>query len=217
VTDLLSEVFEAPVSPHPMPVHLGHMNFDPTNPEEPIDKWHHDTLPLDYVMMVSDPVGLDGGEFEYFVGTKAEATELAADGEQPPRERVEVPGFPGPGYAVALHGNMVVHRGAALRTPSERISMVNGYVATDPRIDDQARTVDLIPVDDPAVLYTEWARHAAGRARGRLAHVIDDLEFGIGPDDRAALESAVEDVARAVAEMSAQPPDEIHHYEPRSR
>ena len=214
VTGLLCDVFQADVAPHTMPVHLGHLNFEPTNPEEAIDKWHHDTLPLDYVMMVSDPATLDGGEFEYFVGTKAEAAELAAAGLTPPRDRVVIPRFPGPGHAIALHGNMVVHRGAALRTPGERITMVNGYVSTDPRRDDQSRTTDLVPVDDPDVLFTEWARHAAWRARGRLAQLIDDLEFGIGPAEAsAALRAAISDVSRAIEEMTTEAPAEIHHYE----
>ena len=214
VTELLCEVFEADIAPHTMPVHLGHMNFEPSDPKAAVDKWHHDTLPLDYVMMVSDPATLDGGEFEYFVGTKAEAAELAEAGRTPPRDRVIVPHFPGPGYAVALHGNMVVHRGAALRTPGERITMVNGYISTDTSRDDQSRTVDLLSVDDHEVLFAEWARHAAWRARGRLGRLIEDLEFGVGPvEATAALEDAVRDVQRAVAEMSVEGPAEVHHYE----
>jgi len=214
VTGLLCDVFEAEIAPHTMPVHLGHMNFEPSDPDAAVDKWHHDTLPLDYVMMVSDPATLDGGEFEYFVGTKAEAAELADAGLTPPRDRVVIPDFPGPGSAVALHGNMVVHRGAALRTPGERITMVNGYVSTDTSRDDQSRTVDLVPVDDHEVLYTEWARHAAWRARGRLDRLIDDLEFGIDPAAAsAALTEAVGDVRRAIEEMNNDAPAEIHHYE----
>ena len=64
----------------------------------------HITIALDYVMMVTDPAQLPGGRFEYFRGTKGEAAALAAEGRTPP------PDFPGPGYAIALHGNMVVHR-----------------------------------------------------------------------------------------------------------
>ena len=37
-----------------MPVQLGHLNYQPSKLEEAVDKWHHDTIPLDYVMMVSD-------------------------------------------------------------------------------------------------------------------------------------------------------------------
>lgn len=46
-----------------------------------------------FVMTVTDPATLDGGQFEYFVGTKAEMAELASRGETPPLDRVETPPF----------------------------------------------------------------------------------------------------------------------------
>ncbi|SVA39557.1 uncharacterized protein METZ01_LOCUS92411, partial [marine metagenome] len=143
VCDLMASIYQIEISPHTMPVHLGHLNYQPTKLEEAVDKWHHDTIPLDYVMMVSDPKSLHGGGFEYFLGTKMEADELSKKGKTPPRKRVKSPIFPGPGYAVALHGNMVVHRGAALTKPGERITMVNAYVSMNCLVDDQSRSRDL--------------------------------------------------------------------------
>ncbi len=214
VTDLLQDVYGTEIAAHTMPVHLGHMNYTPDNPEKAVDKWHHDTLPLDYVMMVTDPMTLDGGQFEYFVGTKSEMVEFAAAGRPPPPERVEAPLFPGPGYAIALHGDMIVHRGAPLKKPGERISMVNGYVSTNTAGDDQHRHKDLTLVDDPECLYTEWARHAAWRARGRLDTLLDELSF---TSDRQAvatsLERAIEDVSLAIRQMRDQGEHKMHHYE----
>ncbi len=202
VTQMMCDIYGADVAPHTMPVHLGHMNYSPEEEGRAVDKWHHDTLPVDYVMMVSDPATLDGGEFEYFVGTKEEMKELAANGNGPPRDRVIAPHFPGPGYAIALHGDMVVHRGAPLNQPGERISMVNGYVSTDTSADDQHRHRDLKLVDDPTCLYPEWARHAAWRARGRLDNLINELTFSENKAEiAAALESAIEDVRAAVDEI----------------
>ena len=213
VAAVMSAIYGIDVAPHTMPVHLGHLNYEPTDVAEAVDKWHHDTLALDYVMLVSDPSALPGGRFEYFVGTKEEVAELAARGERPPAGRVVAPDFPGPGWAIALHGNMVVHRGAPLTAPAERITMVNGYVAMDRSRDDQSRSRDLIGIDDDAVLYAEWARHAAWRATGRLEDLLDDLDFGVGPEEASArLEAAVEDVTRAVADMRAGP-REAEHYE----
>jgi len=139
LTQLMCDIYETDVAPHTMPVHLGHMNYSPTDLSKAVDKWHHDTLPLDIVMMVTDPKNLDGGQFEYFVGTKAEMAEMAKQGLTPPLNRVEAPPFHGPGYAIALHGDMVVHRGAPLTSAGERISMVNGYVSTNCNVDDQHR------------------------------------------------------------------------------
>ena len=212
LTDHMSAIYQTEVAPHAMPLHLGHLNFEPTEAGKAIDKWHHDTLPLDFVLMVTDPNGIDGGSFEYFRGTKAEAATLAEQGKVPPVERTEVPEFPGAGYAIALHGDMVVHRAAPLNQLTERISMVNGYVAMDRLLDEQSRCRDLMTVDDHAVLWTEWARFAAWRSEGRLADLVATLEF---TDDRDevidALEAAVADAQQAIEQMRAGPAPALHY------
>ncbi len=214
ITDLLCEIYDQDVAPHTMPLHLGHMNFAPQDFGKAVDKWHHDTLALDYVMMVTDPTTLLGGQFEYFVGTKYEMAELAKQGRTPPADRVAAPVFPGPGYAVALHGSMVVHRAAALTGPVERITLVNAYVSMDTRGDDQHRHKDLRLVDDPECLYTEWARHCAWRGRNRLDHLLKEPDFNA---DRkaiaAALEEAIKDVSRAIEDMRDDGEHRLHHYE----
>ena len=213
VTEVMMEIYGVDVRPHNMPVHLGHLNYQPTNLSEAVDKWHHDTLPLDYVMMVTDPTSLRGGQFEYFLGTKYEAAALAEENRKPPIDRVVAPEFPGPGYAIALHGNMVVHRGAPLNEKAERTTMVNGYIAVDCSRDDQSRTRDLIGIDDPAVLYTEWAKHVAWRAQGRLEMIIEAQQFGQDNDVVIAqLEAAIADVVEAIGDMRAGP-REAEHYE----
>lgn len=213
VTETMSTIYGTPVAPHPMPGHLGHLNYEPTDLDQAVDKWHHDTIPLDYVMLVSDPSTLPGGRFEYFLGTKAEAADLATRGETPPRDRVVAPEFGGPGWAIALHGDMVVHRGAPLTAPAERITMVNAFVATDATTAAQSRTRDLIGVDDPAALYTEWVRHASWRGRERLDALIASAPWNMSPDEAAAaLEAAIDDVSGAIADIRAGG-REAEHYE----
>lgn len=212
LSDHLQKIYGVEIAPHPMPLQLGHLNYPPSAIHNAIDKWHHDTLPLDMVMMVTDPNTVNGGAFEYFVGTKAEAAELAAAGLTPPPERTVAPYFPGPGYGIALHGDMVVHRAGPMFEPGERISMVNGYVALDTSRDEQSRCADLIAVDDPRALWTEWAKMAAWRSHGRLASLIDELPYTTDRDRVIAeLKAAVADVDQAVAEMQAGAPA-IRHY-----
>jgi len=214
VTALLCDVYGVDVAPHTMPVHLGHLNYSPDDLSKAVDKWHHDTLSLDYVMMVTDPQSMDGGRFEYFSGTKSEMAALAAQGKTPPADRVVAPHFPAPGYAIALHGNMVVHRGAGLSAPAERITMVNGYVATDTASDDQHRHKDLTLVDDPQCLYTEWAKHSAWRARERLDTLIAELEFTADRQSVAnRLEEAIKDLSRTIIDMRDDGKHHMHHYE----
>ena len=207
----LANIYGIDIAPHPMPVHLGHLNYEPTTIQTAVDKWHHDTLPLDYVMAVTDLANTPGGGFEIFTGTKHEAADLAAAGQRPPAERVVSPAL-GPGCVVALHGDMVVHRGAPMTEQAERITMVNGYVSIDPNKDEQSRTRDLIVVDDHEALWTEWAKFAAWRARGRLTHLIDQLDFNSDMESVAAqLEAAVADVNQAVTEMRAGEQDTSHY------
>ena len=214
VTNHMSEIYSAEIAPHTMPVHLGHVNYAPSDLSRAVDKWHHDTLPLDYVMMVSDPASFEGGNFEWFRGTKHEAAELGAAGKTPPPERVAFPVWPGPGWAVALHGNMVVHRGGPLDAPGERITMVNGYVATDRALDDQSRHKELLSVDDRNHLYTEWAKHAAWRSAGRLNRLVDELEFTPDRDHvLSELSAAIADVTQAIADMGSDATPGTDHYE----
>ncbi len=114
VTEFLSEIYATPVAPHTMPLHLGHLNFAPDDLNRAVDKWHHDTLSLDYVLFLSDPAQLQGGDFQYFLGTRYEAKELADRDQSIPDDRTVTPHFPGAGYAIVLHGNMVVHRATQL-------------------------------------------------------------------------------------------------------
>ena len=216
LTAHLSAIYGVEVAPHPMALQLGHLNYQPRELGKAIDKWHSDTLPLDFVMMVTDPATLRGGQFEWFMGTKAEAAELRSRGLTPSDvgERVRQPEFPAAGYAIALHGDMVVHRGAPLECQGERITMVNGYVATDTARDDQCRCKDLMVVDPPAVLFAEWARFAAWRSASKLRHIIDSIEFGTAAADVAAqLEDAIADARQAAAQMRSGPPETAEHYE----
>ncbi len=203
VTDFISDIFGTPVSPHTMPLHLGHLNFAPDDLTRSVDKWHHDTLSLDYVLMLSDPNQLFGGEFQYFKGTREQAKEISDKGDSIPSERVVSPRFPGAGYAFVLHGYMVVHRGAKLTRPAERITLVNGYVPLNTEIDDVCRFPDLSVVDPHHVLFTEWARHKAWLSMGRLQTLVDEIPF---TDDKRVithyLRDAIRDVETAISDIN---------------
>lgn len=213
VADFLSGILGAPIGPHTMPLHLAHLNFTPADLSKPVDKWHHDTVGPDYVLMVTDPGKLQGGEYQWFRGTKAEAAAFAAEGKPMPEERVASPNFPGAGWAVFQQGNMVVHRGAKLRAPGERITLVNAYVTLDIGLPDPCRFSDLRRVDPPHVLYPDWARHKAWLARGRLDRLIAELPYD---DDKpaiiAALKSAAAELEAAIADIADTSEPTLLHY-----
>lgn len=213
VTGFMSDIYGIAVAPHTMPLQLGHINFAPDDLSKAVDKWHHDTLALDYVMLASDPRTLSGGEFQYFLGTKREAAALAARKALIPADRTVSPVFPAAGCIVVMQGNMVVHRGAKLTAPGERITMVNGYVPLDAGIPDACSFPDLKRVDPHHVLFTEWARHKAWLSREKLNKLLHQLPF---TDDKAeiiaALRAAIDDVETAIADIGDEGDGRMTHY-----
>ena len=159
VSEFLSQIYGIPVAPHSIPLHLGHFNFAPDDLTRAVDKWHIDTIGFDYVMMVSDPNQQVGGRFQYFLGTKKEIQEIKDNNQSIPEDRIISPEFPGPGYIIVMQGNMVVHRGAKLEQPFDRVTMVNGYVPLNLDSVDPSSFFDLKTVDPHQLLFPEWARH----------------------------------------------------------
>jgi len=200
VAHWISEICGAPMTPHSIPHQLGHLNYNPLRLGENVDKWHVDTLRIDYVMFVTDPNAIEGGEFQYFLGTKHEAKALHRAGQKLPADRTITPPLPGAGYAVLQQGNMVVHRATGLRRAAERITMVNGYVPGDPNVPDYTRFDQLYLADPPHVAASEYARHAAWVGRERLQAYIDRSVYSA---DRTALAAELEVVAAYLATASA--------------
>jgi len=213
VSKFLSEIYGIAVAPHSIPLHLGHCNYAPDDLDRAIDKWHSDTLGLDYVLMVSDPREQVGGEFQYFLGTKAEVAEITRNGQPMPEHRIVSPNFPGPGYMVVMQGGMIVHRGAKLKAVYDRITMVNGYVPLDTTSPDFSRFSDIKAVDPHDVLLPEWARHKAWLDRGRLDRLIDELPF---TKDKnyiiGELKSAIKEVEVAIKDLADESPGFLTNY-----
>ena len=205
ITEHCSSLMQLPLHPHSLPHQLGHLNYTPKTPGENVDKWHVDTLRFDYVLFVTDPQSVAGGEFQYFKGTKDEMAALYADGQSFPEDRIVSPAMPGPGYAVMQQGNLVVHRAKGLDhaamqkqsyTGMERITMVNGYVPADMTHRDFTAFDQIYKIDPPEVISGEYARHAAWMGSQRLAQTLNQTP---GSQDKAALAA---DLRAAAAELT---------------
>lgn len=200
VTAWMAEISGMGLLPHSIPHHLGHINYNPLELGQNVDKWHVDTLRVDYVLFVTDPASIQGGEFEFFMGTKHEVAKLREAKQPLPADRVMTPKIPGPGYAVLQQGNMVVHRAKALKAEGERITMVNGYVPSDAEFPDYNRFDQIYHADPAHVAASEYARHIAWTSRERLQAFIDQ---GIYSDDRLSLAARLEKVAEYLAKAGA--------------
>ncbi|EET49499.1 hypothetical protein [Thalassobium sp. R2A62] len=185
LTDAMSKITGIPLLPHTIPHQMGHLNYNPLEIGENVDKWHVDTLRFDFVMFVTNPTTVEGGQFQYYKGTKDEVAELAKAGKPLDPAKMVSPNMPGPGYAVMQQGNMVVHRACGLNAPGERITMVNGYVPRDVSFPDFSRFDQLIFADPMDIVASEYGRHVNWMARERATAALDDFAFGANPDDLA--------------------------------
>ncbi len=213
ITAFLSEISGIGLMPHTVPHQVGHVNFNPTQPGEDVDKWHVDTLRYDYVMFVTDPKSVSGGAFQYFKGTKHEIAALKAAGKSVPADRIIAPDMPGAGYAVMQQGNMVVHQAKGLTAPGERITMVNGYIPADPRFPDYMRYDQLALIDPEHVITSEFVRHVAHRGRALLDRELMEMDFST---DREAQAKRLEEVAAllqaAAGEIRDSGSAEVEHF-----
>jgi hypothetical protein len=213
LTQAISEICQTPVLPHTIPHQLGHLNYNPLEVGENVDKWHTDTLRIDFVMFVTDPNLVKGGEFEYYRGTKMEAKALKDEGKPLDPSKIVQAALPGPGYAVLQQGNMVVHRAKGLDAPGERITMVNGYVAADTAFEDFCRFDQLSLVDPEHVVASEFSRHMTWMGRERLNAHLSNFEFST---DRQKMAQNLEEVAailtNAVGQLRNETPAKMEHF-----
>ena len=189
LAEAMSEIAGTPLHPHTLPHQLGHLNYNPEVVGENVDKWHVDTLRIDFVLFVTDPKSVEGGEFEYYLDTKENVAALAKAGQPMDPAKIKAPEMPGPGYAVLQQGNMVVHRAKGLRAPGERITMVNGYVPQDINFPDFTRFDQLSLVDPKHVAASEYSRHMAWMARERFEAELEAFAFS---DDNHAMAASFE-------------------------
>lgn len=213
VNDVVSECCGAPMLPHTIPHQLGHLNYNPEQVGENVDKWHVDTLRIDYVMFVTDPNLIEGGEFQYFNGTKEDMKAIVDAGEGLPEERIVSPALPGAGYAVLQQGNMVVHRAKGLREAGERITMVNGYVPREIGFPDYTRFDQLYLADPAPVATAEYVRHVAWMGREMLRDPIENPLYG---DDRERiakhLDAVVDTLQHAAQEIRQAGAKPMEHF-----
>ena len=83
-----------------------------------------DTLRIDYVMFVTDPEAIQGGQFQYCRGTKKEFRVGRKAGKVLDEVKIMSPKMPGPDCVILQQGNMVVHRAKSVSAPgSQRLRL----------------------------------------------------------------------------------------------
>jgi hypothetical protein len=211
LNDHISKLSGAKALPHPMALYQAHINLKPENDGEAVDKWHTDTVVLDFVMLCTDPTNFTGGHFEYFKCTRGQAIRGLIREEECDIIKVQ---FPKAGYAVLQQGNLVVHRATAVTEGTERTTIVQSFISDDPNFNDISKLNDCRPVDPPEVLFSEWARYKAYLSQKKLSNLLKSLP---NTEDKnyicLELRKAIRDVEEAILEISDPNEAQMHFLE----
>ena len=187
---------------HSVPAVACGVNYAPDDIRNAVDTWHTDSVSFDIVMMLSDPSQFQGGELQYFNGTKEEGQNiLGISGEEGidaelPKDRVTTIPFPAAGYGFLQQGNMIFHRACRLLKKAERMTMIPSFVVAPDTANDATNSVNMAGWDDPCIT-AELTRHEAWRAAARHNQLVDSLSLH---DDKAKL---AKDIDKALGSLMA--------------
>ena len=137
--------------------------------------------------------------------------EIKKNNKEIPSNKIISPEIPGPGFAVFQQGKHVVHRAMGLISPGERITLVNGYMASDPSIKDYTKYGQLCHVDPIEILSKEFTKHTATHVKKLLDEKILDKNFQeLNLDSIKELEKASEILKSAVDQIKQGKSDMEH-------
>jgi hypothetical protein len=194
----LAMLAQADLREHPVGHHRVQLNFAPEELSRDVDVWHHDVVAYDFVMLLTDPAGMKGGNTEFFRGTVAEGMAILDKQGAIPPERIGAVGYPAAGWAFLQQGHQVLHRAARLEEAYPRVSLVASYYCADPGFREPTILPPLRKADGRDVALVEWAQYAAYRTIGRL-----EAFLAPGPDFAAGPQAARERLAGCLAEATA--------------
>lgn len=152
-----------------------------------VSAWHHDSYPWVCVLMLSDPVGMSGGET---------ALRRGDGGVLKMRQ-------PGMGYAVMMQGSLVSH--AALRTlgAGERITFVVSMRPKDPTRPDTSTLRTVKPISDVDELFRQWADYRLDVISKRAQAMKEELALTKGRPARETHELAKKWVEEQIEYLQA--------------
>lgn len=156
-----------------------------------VSSWHNDSYPWVCVLMLSDPVGMKGGETALRTG----------DGSI-----IKVP-MPGMGYAVMMQGGSINHAALRCLGNGERITFVTSFRPKDPRSRDTSTLRTVKPISNTDVLFAQWANYRVDvlsqrteimkgelKVAGRSAEEIKDIVGAWVTDQIEYLRATVEEM-----------------------
>ncbi len=205
LVSFLGQLAQADLREHPIGHHRVQLNFAPDELARDVDVWHHDVVAYDFVMLLTDPAAMRGGNTEFFRGTVEEGMAILAERGAIPAERIGAVGYPGAGWAFLQQGHQVLHRAARLEEAYPRVSLVASYYCADARFREPTILPPLRRADGRDVALVEWAGYAAYRTIERLqAFLAAEPDFTAGPEAaRQRLAACLVDATAALEEFDS--------------
>ena len=205
LVSFLSDLAQADLRPHPIGHHRVQLNFVPEELSRAVDVWHYDVVSFDFVMLLTDPRPMRGGNTEYFLGTVEEGEAILLRGDPLPPGRVVQVAYPGAGWAFLQQGHQVLHRAAPLEESYPRISLVASYYCADSQFREPTILPPLRIADGRDISLVEWASYAAYRTAAKLERFLDEQpDFDLEPAEvRDRLRDCIADAQEAIAEFDS--------------
>jgi hypothetical protein len=201
----LSDLAQAELREHPIRHHRVQLNFAPEELTRDVDVWHYDVVAFDFVMLLTDPAAMKGGDTEYFVGTIEEGMQLLGEGRSLPDDRIGRAAYGSAGWAFLQQGHRVLHRAARLLEPYPRISLVASYYCADGSFREPTVLPPLRKADGREIALVEWATYAAYRTNERLVRFLaTQPDFSLPLDEvRRRLAECLAEAVKAMEEFDS--------------
>lgn len=203
--EFLSDLARADLRPHPMWKHRVQLNFPPDELSRAIDPWHYDVVAFDFVMLLTDPTRMTGGNTEYFRGPVSEGQRLLKQAGTLPKERIVPVKYPAAGWGFLQQGHQVLHRVAPLEGSCRRISMVASYYCADPVFREPTSLTVVRKIDGVDTALRQWASYAAYRTIAKLDHFLAQRPWPgrTVSEVRAGLSDAIAEAQAALQELDS--------------
>src|SRR2546430_13768273 len=107
LVSFLAELAQADLREHPVGYHRVQLNFAPEELTRDVDVWHYDVVAYDFVMILTDPAPMKGGNTEFFRGTIEEGMRILSERGELPSERIGKIEYPDPGWAFLQQGHRI--------------------------------------------------------------------------------------------------------------
>ena len=132
-----------------------------------VAKWHSDSYPWVCVMMLSDPIGMKGGETALRTG----------DGSILKMKQ------PGMGYAVMMQGGSINHAALRCLSKGERITIVTSFRPRDPILRDTSTLRTVKGISNLDELFKQWTTYRTEVISKRAAILSKELKVAGRPAD----------------------------------